>query len=251
MKKGIITIGLILNSLVQYAQTGDIVISSESGELINVSINGVKQNATPQANVIITGLKTPSTTVTVSFPNTSTASATATVNVTAAHELTYKMKKNNGQWQFILFDDLTMTTPGIGTAIPTPTPLPPAGGQIETTSTSVTQPNNTLASATVTPSCGAAMTAASFTAAKGTIASATSENSKLSAAKQMAQNNCLSPAQITDVMKVFASDASKLDFTKFAYTHTSDKTNYTNVLNGFSSESAKKELSTFIQLQKK
>jgi hypothetical protein len=66
----------------------------------------------------------------------------------------------------------------------------------------------------------------------------------------MAQNNCLSPVQITNVMQVLASDASKLDFTKFAYAHTTDKVNYTNVLSGFSSASAKKELSNFIQSQK-
>ncbi len=255
MKKEILILCLIFNSIVQFAQTGNVIISSESGELISVSINGVKQNQTPMANVEITGLKAPSAAITVNFENITLGSTNGTVNVIAGHELTYKMKKNNAQWQFILFDDVTLNNPKIGgLADPIKGGLQPqpASGQIETTSTSVTQPNNTLASATISPAsgCGVAMTTAAFAAAKSAIVPAASEVSKLKVAKQIAQNNCLSPTQITDVMQMLTLDGSKLDFTKFAYDHTSDKSNYTNVINGLNSESTKKELSNFIESKK-
>jgi hypothetical protein len=256
MKKTILILCLILSSIVQFAQTGNVIISSESGELISVSINGLKQNQTPLANVEITGLKAPNVTVTVNFENITLGSTSGKINIIAGHELTYKMKKNNAQWQFILLDDILMDNPKIGgLADPIKGGLQPqpASGQIEIMSSSVTQPNITLASATISPAngCGQPMAAASFTAAKSAIVPAASEVSKLKVAKQIAQNNCLSPTQITDVMQMLALDGSKLDFTKFAYDHTSDKSNYTNVSNGFSSEATKKELSNFIESKNK
>jgi Domain of unknown function (DUF4476) len=253
MKKTILLFSLILTSFVQYAQTGNVVISSESGELIYVSINGVKQNKMALANVEITGLKPPSTAITITFENITLSSTSGTINVIAGHELTYKMKKNNAQWQFMLLNDMPMADPKIGLADPREglQQLPPPSG-IESTSTSVIQPNITLASATISPAggCGAAMATAAFAAAKSAIVPAASEVSKLSAAKQLAQNNCLSSTQITDVMQMLTSESSKLDFTKFAFDHISDKNNYTNVINSFSSEAVKKELNNFIMSKK-
>ena len=253
MKKALLIFSLILNSFVQYAQTGNIIISSETGELIYVSINGVKQNKIALANVEITGLKPPSTAITIQFENITLGTTNGSVNVIAGHELTYKMKKNNAQWQFMLLNDMPMADPKIGLADPREglQQLPPPSG-IETMSSSVIQPNITLASATISPAngCGVAMATAAFAAAKSAIVPAASEISKLSAAKQIAQNNCLSSTQITDVMQMLTLESSKLDFTKFAYDHTSDKSNYTNVINSFTSETAKKELNNFILSKK-
>jgi Domain of unknown function (DUF4476) len=253
MKKTIFSFWLILISIVQYAQTGNILISSESGELINVSINGVKQNPIALANVEIMGLKPPSAAITVTFENITLGSTNGIVKVIAGHELTYKMKKNNAQWQFMLLNDMPIADPKIGLTDPRETLIQqPPSPPIETMSSSVTQPNITLASATVSqPSgCGLAMATTAFAAAKSAIVPSASEVSKLQVAKQLAQNNCLSPTQITDVMQMLALESSKLDFSKFAYDHTSDKNNYTNVINSFSSETAKKELSNFIASKK-
>ncbi len=86
-----------------------------------------------------------------------------------------------------------------------------------------------------------------FASAKVTITNAASETAKLAMAKQVTQNNCLSPAQIVDVMQLFTFESTKLDFSKFAYDFTTDKRSYYDVSDGLTSESAKTELDNFIE----
>jgi len=141
-----------------------------------------------------------------------------------------------------------------GTSIPIGNEVPqPIGGQIETTSTSTTKPDNTsaIAAPTTTNGCAIVMGATSFAAAKSSIAEEPSDNLKLAVAKQITKNNCISAAQLTEVMTVFASDASRLDFAKYAYDHISDKENYPTVSDALSAELSKKQFNEFVESKNK
>lgn len=95
--------------------------------------------------------------------------------------------------------------------------------------------------------CNRAMSNADFDDAKRTIANSSFDATRLSTAKQIAANNCLSTGQIGALLPLFSFESSKLDFAKYAYDYCLDANNYYKVANGFTFESSKTELSNYVQ----
>lgn len=91
------------------------------------------------------------------------------------------------------------------------------------------------------------MSSPEFDHAKGSISSKDFEDSKLTLAKQIARNNCLSAAQVRDIMLLFDFEDSRLDFAKAAYDQTADQGNYYQVNDAFDFESSISELDRFLQ----
>lgn len=124
-----------------------------------------------------------------------------------------------------------------------------SSSQTTTTTTSTTTSSSSSAGIQTIPDdgCnGASMSPSEFTSAKGSINSKTFEDSKLSIAKQITKANCLSAAQVKEIMLLFTYEDSKLDFAKFAYPYTFDKGNYFKVNDAFEFESTIEELQDFI-----
>ncbi|MBS1742949.1 MAG: DUF4476 domain-containing protein [Bacteroidetes bacterium] len=122
-----------------------------------------------------------------------------------------------------------------------------------TTTTTTTTSHSSHSSNTTTSSnqssgsgCnGWAMKQGDFTAAKKSISDASFEDTKLSTAKSIASNNCLSSDQVVAICNLFSFEDSKLAFAKYAYKYTVDPKNYFKVNNVFSFDSSKEELSKF------
>ncbi|MFN6378847.1 MAG: DUF4476 domain-containing protein [Flavobacteriales bacterium] len=95
--------------------------------------------------------------------------------------------------------------------------------------------------------CSRPMDSGSFTSAKGSISSKGFDDTKLSTAKQAVKANCMSVAQIKEVMGLFGFEESKLEFAKFAYDFCTDKNNYYMVGDAFSFSSSTDELNEFIE----
>ncbi len=53
--------------------------------------------------------------------------------------------------------------------------------------------------------------------------------------------------QVAVVARIFSSEATKVEYAKFAYIHTIDKENYMKVASAFSSETDKKDLLSFMK----
>lgn len=85
-----------------------------------------------------------------------------------------------------------------------------------------------------------------FSAALSTIKNSSFDETKLSTAKQILSSNCLKADQVVQICNLFGFDESKLEFAKFAYTHTIDRSNYFKVNNVFSFSSSKEELNDYI-----
>jgi uncharacterized protein DUF4476 len=96
------------------------------------------------------------------------------------------------------------------------------------------------------PPCTFAMDFKSYKAAKTAVASASFEDTKLSTAKSILVNNCLSTDQIIDVCRAFGFEASKLDFAKTAYSKTTDQANYNKVVDMLTTSTAKTDLKNYI-----
>ena len=88
-----------------------------------------------------------------------------------------------------------------------------------------------------------------FETAKSSISSKTFEDSKLTTAKQVLNNNCLSSQQVKDIMGLFTYEETKLDFAKLAYSRVTDRNNYFIVNDAFQFESTIEELDEYIKGQ--
>ncbi|MEI6767029.1 MAG: DUF4476 domain-containing protein [Bacteroidota bacterium] len=99
--------------------------------------------------------------------------------------------------------------------------------------------------------CAWPMAGTDFDAAKKSITSKTFEDSKLTVAKQIVGANCITAAQVKEVMLLFSFEDTRLQFAKFAYPYTYDQGNYFKVNDAFSFESTIDELNEFLNTQKR
>jgi hypothetical protein len=99
--------------------------------------------------------------------------------------------------------------------------------------------------------CVYAMSSGDFNTAKASITKQSFADGKTKVAKQVTKANCLSVAQVKEVMGLFSFEGDKLDFAKFAYTYTVDKKNYYQLNDAFSFSSSVDELNEFLEAQEK
>ncbi len=130
-------------SAASFGQGGNVIIASGDGNIF-VFVKGIKQNSIAETNVEITAIADTSLKFSVLFSDSNLDSIKGNVKVIPGKELTYKLTKNLGKWEFILIS----TEPIIGTTDRPIIPNPPTGG-VEGTSTSTTKPDN---NAIVSPS---------------------------------------------------------------------------------------------------
>lgn len=94
--------------------------------------------------------------------------------------------------------------------------------------------------------CPIPMDQGSFAGAKNSINSKSFEDSKLTMAKQIIGSNCLTSAQVKEIMLLFSFEGTRLDFAKFAYGRTYDIGNYYMVNDAFTFESSIDDLNAYI-----
>lgn len=90
------------------------------------------------------------------------------------------------------------------------------------------------------------MDAGAFSQARNSINSKSFEDSKMTMAKQIIGSNCLTSAQVKEIMLMFSFEETRLDFAKFAYGRTFDIGNYFIVNDGFTFETSIDELNAYI-----
>jgi len=86
-----------------------------------------------------------------------------------------------------------------------------------------------------------------YRSAVGSISKQSFEENKLQVAKQVFTSNCLTSAQVGEIMRLFSFEDSRLDFAKFAYGHTYDLGNYFMVNDAFTFSSSVDELNEYIR----
>ena len=135
-------------------------------------------------------------------------------------------------------------------------------GTSSSTTTTTTHSSTTTSSTNISPEpathvvyvegyngpigCAMPMRQNDFAAAKKSISSKSFEESKLTIAKQVFNNNCLTSAQVKEIMLLFSFEESRLDFAKYAYGYTYDPGNYFKVNDAFTFESSIDDLNTYI-----
>lgn len=108
------------------------------------------------------------------------------------------------------------------------------------------QPAQPAANATGT-TCHMAMSEASFSKMKESIASKPFSDTKMSTAKVATKNACLSTNQIKEIAKLFSMDEDKLTYTKYAYDRCVDKANFYQASDIFSFSSTVDDFNAFLE----
>jgi hypothetical protein len=99
--------------------------------------------------------------------------------------------------------------------------------------------------------CSSPMAKSAFETAKTSIDGKGFDDSKLTTAKQVVKSNCMSSAQIKEVMELFGFEDTKLAFAKYAYDYCTDTNNYYVVSDAFGFSSSTDELNTYIESKTK
>ncbi len=94
--------------------------------------------------------------------------------------------------------------------------------------------------------CNYPMTNENFATAKKSVSSKNFESSKLTVAKQVITNNCLTTSQIKEIVKLFDFESTRLEYAKFAYSYVYDKGNYFQLNDAFDFESSIDDLNRYI-----
>lgn len=94
--------------------------------------------------------------------------------------------------------------------------------------------------------CPNPMNPADFGNVKQSISSKSFEDSKLTIAKQVLNHNCMTSAQVKELLGLFDFENTKLDFAKYCYGRTYDIANYYVVNDAFDFESSIDDLNTYI-----
>jgi hypothetical protein len=91
-----------------------------------------------------------------------------------------------------------------------------------------------------------AMDAQTFASAKQAIKGSSFDDTKLSTAKSIANNNYFTTDQVIEICRLFNFSDSKLDFAKYAFKKTIDNNNYFKVNSVFSFDSEKEDLNNYV-----
>jgi hypothetical protein len=108
-------------------------------------------------------------------------------------------------------------------------------------------PAPVAAPAKPTGRCASSMAPASFTKAKDNISSSSFEDSKMTVAKQVTKANCLTAAQVAEVMGLFSFEDSKLQYAKYAYDFCFNQGDYYEVNTAFTFESSIEDLNQYLE----
>lgn len=107
---------------------------------------------------------------------------------------------------------------------------------VRETTTTTTSGSTTAVGAS--PCTGNILTQNEFTDALKSINARSSDDGKLSSAKQVLSANCVNVEMVKSVMKIFSTDEKKLEVAKFAYNNTVDKGSYYKLNSEFANESS-------------
>lgn len=188
-------------------------------------------------NPIITN--NPNTTVVQPNPNVVVVQPVNPGNVTMSTNTTLPGENMNM--------NMTITETGVNFNMNVNTTGTPSNNPVLITPNSVPQNNVVVVPANTTVMCTMpSLGPSDFQRAKATISNQGFDETRATIAKQVIQANCMSVAQIKDILTLFSFEETKLDIAKFAYIYTCDRNKYYEINSVFSFSSSVDELNAHI-----
>ncbi len=148
MKNIYLTFLLSAGAIFCKAQTSNLVIFSQNGELFNIALNGVVQNSEPKSNIKVTDLNAEYMSARVAFSNPELGEITKNLMLEKGNEVTYIIKKNKkGEYVLRGYSSNPVAsateTSGQDVVVYHSTPLPEKAETTSTTTTTVTTTTET------------------------------------------------------------------------------------------------------------
>ncbi|MCX6285194.1 MAG: DUF4476 domain-containing protein [Bacteroidetes bacterium] len=225
------------------AQLSKIIVFAPKGEKFTLFIGGSNQNSRPESRVEADVPSGPTFKILVTFSDPSIKEISKLVFNKINTTFYYKVDKNpkgvyvlestSSEWS-----DVKTTKSEI--------PQPEAVNQ----KTAASKENVKTEKSTDGKGCSDPMEESAFLASLISVSTPPFDPPKLSAAKKLASQHCLTTTQVKEVIYIFESESTRLTFAKFAYDHTWDIKNYSDVADALHSSKSKKDLEDYINSKK-
>jgi hypothetical protein len=251
---------LVLISLTVRPQGSTVIIFSEKGERFNVEFNGSMQSQQPVPRIEIDNIFGPSFKFKVYMEGAESAPISKMV-----------FNKINGSFFFVIKKDskgkyvLETTGHDWSDKVEQQTQAQEAGHGETAANAAATSATSDQTAATGAPKekgapagqgtekrwCETPVSDADFIAGYTYISNVSFDPTRMAAAKGFAGDHCLLSAQVKEIVELFSMESARLDFAKFAYTHTYDPANYSVVNDAFHSKSSAESLKKYIDSKNK
>lgn len=184
------------------------------------SLNGVRVSNTPEIKVVFDNLDETNYSVKLHFKGTPNPIVFSLTNY-PNYETTYMLLKESGKYILTLEskEKIVATT----SMVPTNTVFPtkPAGPRI--------------------------LNDNDFSKTVSSVSRESSETSKMEMAKTLVKDVGLTSAQVTEILRAFALEKTKIEFAKFSYPKVTDRSFFYKVYDVFMQPASKKEVSEFVK----
>ena len=232
---------------ISFAQNSNLIILNEEGERFFVFLNGEKQNDEARTIVKIADLTAPSYKCKIIFINPRLGQIDKTIYLKPGIQSTYTIKKNNNDEWIIKWQEETEISYSNQENNYDNKFREHHNDRDEHHNQQVYEP---VPGYTGAIGCTNPMEQQNFQNVKQTISSKNFEESKLTIAKQVLNNNCLLTSQIKEILLLFNFEDTKLEFAKYAYGYTYDIGNYYMLNDAFQFETSINELNKYISNKK-
>ncbi len=216
----------------------------EPAREVKVTVN--EEQARPTSTVSATGGETVNISTTVTEESmTKPTTAGVSMNISADGANMGISMKVEGM-------EMEPTTTNVTTTVTTSstTTTSSSGGYVETETTQ-DQGGTYIVGETSTSTGGckgrSSMTSTSFQSALESIQSKSFEDTKITTIKQIVKANCISVAQLSEIIKLLTFEESKVTIAKFAYDYVSDTNNYFQINDLFTYSSSVDELNEYLE----
>lgn len=257
MKKYILFIFVAFSISFSFAQS-NVIFYQENNRPFTLIINGIAQNISPKSNIKVINVDVDILDVEIQFKNGRIAQRM--IMSTQGMEITYKVKRNQDTGQpFIYFDKETSIGRGLTYRNQFVIQYQAQNNNNNNHHHNDNNHNhhhndhvnnNTNEVIIIENEC-LAMDNASFGRAKQSVKSKSFSSSKMTAAKQVLQNNCLDVTQVKQMAGLFTFEEDKLEFVKAAYHQTTNQHEFYLVNDIFTFSQSIENLDRYIKSQGK
>ncbi len=239
----ILAVIISLISIDAFAQLSKVIVFAPKGEKFTLFIGGSNQNSRPESRVEADVPGGPTFKIVLTFSDPSIKEISKLVFNKMNTTFYYKVDKNP-KGVYVL--ESTSSEWSDVKTTPSEIPAPAA----ENKKTAASKESVKTEKNTDGKGCSNPMEESAFIASLVSVSAPPFDPPKLSAAKKLATEHCLTSTQVKEVIYVFDNESTRLTFAKFAYDHTWDIQNYSDVADALHSSKSKKDLEDYINSKK-
>lgn len=225
-------------------QWNSLILFAPKGEKFTLYFNGDKQNAEPASRVQVDEVKGPTCKVRLVFETPGVPDLSKTIFNKPSSTMYYSVVRN-AKNAFVLQSTSSEWSDVPAEEAKKESAPPPAAAEKKTTEKPAAEKSGTSRKG-----CDNPMAEADFIGSLVSVSAPPFDPQRLSAAKKLASEHCLTTQQVKEVIYVFDNESTRLSFAKYAYDYTWDIDNYSDVGEALHSSKSRADLDKYISTKK-